>query len=337
MDHKVQLARLQESVFWRLASDGIPKSMHCLSLRLKEEYYINALARSPLPPPEYVSRLDNQSLVHIAVLTDNVLAASVVVSSTVKRSANPEDLVFHIVTDKKTYASMHSWFALNPVFPAVVVVKGLHQFDWPSHVGLAVLETVKLHQTTWEHVILLHDDTVVCRDLSPLWSLDLQGKVNGAVNTVKGNGDSCVGDTFGDYLNFSRTEISTQFDRHECAWIGGINVFDLKAWRQTNISKAYQHWLKLNLESGFLLWEAGTAPPALIAFEGHTHPIDPSWHLWGLGLRRPAEESLPSAAVLHFSGPAKPWLAVGFPELRNLWEEHVDYSNELVKSCAGVE
>lgn len=132
--------------------------MHCLSLRLKEEYYINALARSPLPPPEFVSRLDNQSLVHIAVLTDNVLAASVVVSSTVKSSANPEELVFHIVTDKKTYASMHAWFALNPVFPAVVVVKGLHQLDWPSHVGMAVLETVKLHQTAWEHGYHARDD-----------------------------------------------------------------------------------------------------------------------------------------------------------------------------------
>uniref|UniRef100_A0A1D1YYC0 Hexosyltransferase n=1 Tax=Anthurium amnicola TaxID=1678845 RepID=A0A1D1YYC0_9ARAE len=377
MHRKVQLAGLQASVFRHLASIDIPKSMHCLTLRLAEEYYNNALARSPLPPTEFVSRLNNHSFIHLALLTDNVLAAAVVASSTVKSSTNPKNIVFHVVTDKKTYASMHSWFALNPVFPAVVEVKGLHQFDWPNHVTTNILETVEVHKKTWEHsyhsisdkkyerlealgpssqsllnylkihlpdlfpeldkVIFVHDDVVVCRDLSPLWYLDLKGKVNGAVRTAEGKGDYCVGKTFGDYLNFSSAVVSVHFDRDQCAWVDGMNIFDLKAWRRTNITTTYQHWLKLNYESGFMLWHPGSLPPALMAFEGHTNSIHPSWHLWGLGHQLPADESIQSSAVLHFSGPAKPWLEIGFPMLRNLWHAHVNYSNEFVESCRGIE
>ncbi|MQL72928.1 hypothetical protein Taro_005250 [Colocasia esculenta] len=377
--HSIELARLRESVSRHLASIDIPKSMHCLSLILLEEYYRNALARSPLPPPEYVSHLNNHSFVHLALLTDNVLAAAVVVSSTIKSSANPENLVFHIIADKKSYATMHSWFALNPAFSAVVEVKGLHQLEWPSHVSASIMETVKIHQITWDHsyhgtsndkyqrlealrpssqsllnhliihlpelfpeldkIIFLHDDVVVCRDLSPLWDLDLKGKVNGAVRTAEGKGDYCIGETFGDYLNFSNMKVSIQFDRHQCAWKDGMNIFDLNAWRRSNISETYLHWLKLNHESGFAFWRLGSSmPPALIAFEGHTYSIPPSWHLWGLGHRPPEDdELLRSSAVLHFSGPAKPWLQIGFPVLRNLWHAHVNQSNEFVKSCRDPE
>lgn len=143
MDHKVQSSRLQASIYQHLASIGIPKSIHCVSLSLAEEYLVNAVARSSLPPPEYAYRLTNASYLHFVILTDNILAAAVAVSSTVTSSTDPEKFVFHIVTDKKTFTAMHAWFALNPVFPAVVEVKGLHQFDWPSNISAAVMETVE--------------------------------------------------------------------------------------------------------------------------------------------------------------------------------------------------
>ena len=90
-----------------------------------------------------------------------------------------------------------------------------------------------------------------------------------------------------------------------------------------------------NLKSGFQLWRPGALPPALIAFEGHVNPIDPSWHLAGLGYQVPtvAPELTENAAVIHFSGPAKPWLEIGFPEVRRLWKRHVNFSNEFVTKC----
>lgn len=112
-----------------------------------------------MPPPEYAYRLTNASYLHFVILTDNILAAAVAVSSTMASSGDPENFVFHIVTDKKTYTAMHAWFALSPVFPAVVEVKGLHQFDWPSSISTTVMETVEeIHRGSMAHRSYTGDD-----------------------------------------------------------------------------------------------------------------------------------------------------------------------------------
>ncbi|XP_010916158.2 probable galacturonosyltransferase 13 [Elaeis guineensis] len=383
MDHKVQLARLRTLFYGHLASIGIPKSLHCLGLRLTEEYLVNALARSSLPPPEYASRLTNGSYIHFALITDNVLAAAVVVSSTITSSADPEKIVFHIITDKKTYTAMHAWFALNHVPPAIVEVKSLHQFDWPAHVNDMVMETVEeIHKSSsayryysradeyrrlealkpstfsvlnylrihlpelfpkLERVIFLDDDVVVQQDLAPLWDLNLNGNVLGAVRAEEsdeGEDSHCIGKKLSDYLNFSNPMISSLSlvsNRDQCAWLSGMNVCDLQAWRRTNITQTSQHWLKHNRESGFVLYDVGSLPPALIAFEDQIQTIEPYWHLSGLGWRMPDPELLESAAVVHFSGPRKPWLEIGFPALREMWRAQFNHSNEFLRSCRVVE
>lgn len=384
MDHKVRLARLRALFYGHLASIGIPKSLHCLSLRLTEEYLVNALARSSLPPPEYAYRLTNDSYVHFALITDNVLAAAVVVSSTVTSSADPEKIVFHVITDKKTYTAMHAWFALNPIPPAIVEVKGLHQFDWPAHVNDMVMETVEeIHHSSLvyhyysgadeeyrrlealkpstfsvlnylrihlpelfpklERVIFLDDDVVVRQDLAPLWDLNLRGNVLGAVSSQEsdeGEDSHCIGKNLNDYINFSNPVISSLSlvsNSDRCAWLSGMNVYDLQAWRRTNITRTYQHWLKHNRESGFVLHHVGSLPPALIAFHDQVHPLEPSWHLSGLGWQMPDPELVESAAVVHFSGPRKPWLEIGFPALREIWRAQFNHSNELIRSCRVVE
>lgn len=83
------------------------------------------------------------------------------------------------------------------------------------------------------------------------------------------------------------------------------------------------------------LWSPGVLPPSLLAFKGHVHPIDPSWHVAGLGYQYPEvhQETLEDAAVIHFSGPAKPWLEIGLPEVRRLWNKHVNFSNNFIRKC----
>ncbi|CAD6266732.1 unnamed protein product [Miscanthus lutarioriparius] len=46
--------------------------------------------------------------------SDNVLAASVVVNSTIMSAKEPEKHVFHLVTDKLNFGAMNMWFLLNP-------------------------------------------------------------------------------------------------------------------------------------------------------------------------------------------------------------------------------
>lgn len=151
MDKEVKKLRLAEQLYKHYAATAIPKGIHCLSLRLTDEYSSNAHARKQLPPPELLPLLSDNSFQHYILASDNILAASVVVSSTVRSSSVPHKVVFHVITDKKTYPGMHSWFALNSISPAIVEVKGVHQFDWLTRENVPVLEAIENHRGVRNH------------------------------------------------------------------------------------------------------------------------------------------------------------------------------------------
>ncbi|WRX20365.1 Glycosyl transferase [Theobroma cacao] len=384
LEREIRESKFAELMNKHFAASSIPKGIHCLSLRLTDEYSSNAHARRQLPSPELLPVLSNNSYHHFVLSTDNILAAAVVVASAVQSSLEPEKIVFHIITDKKTYAGMHSWFALNPISPAIVEVKGVHQFDWLTRENVPVLEAVENHNgirnyyhgnhvaganlsdTTprtfasklqarspkyisllnhlriylpelfpnLDKVVFLDDDVVIQRDLSPLWEIDLRGKVNGAVETCKGEDEWVMSKRFRNYFNFSHPLIMKHLDPDECAWAYGMNIFDLRAWRKTNIREKYHSWLKENLKSNLTMWKLGTLPPALIAFKGHVHPIDPSWHMLGLGYQSKTNiDNVKRAAVIHYNGQSKPWLQIGFEHLRPFWTKYVNYSNDFVRNC----
>ncbi|XP_020963901.1 probable galacturonosyltransferase 15 isoform X2 [Arachis ipaensis] len=187
-------------------------------------------------------------------------------------------------------------------------------------------------------IVFLDDDVVVQQDISSLWELDLNGKVSGSVfRSWCGNGCCSAGTKYMDYLNFSHPLISSSFNGNRCTWLYGMNIFDLEAWRNTNITEIYHHWLKLNLKSGLELWNPGLLPPALIAFEGQVHSINSSMLVTDLGHRHGAaeisRERVEAATVIHFAGPAKPWLEISFPEVRSLWSQYVNFSNKFTRRC----
>ncbi|KAI5442853.1 variant 2, galacturonosyltransferase 13 [Lathyrus oleraceus] len=326
-EKEVRESKFAELMNKHFAASSIPKGINCLSLRLTDEYSSNAHARKQLPPPELLPMLSDNSYHHFILSTDNILAASVVVASTVQSSQRPEKIVFHVITDKKTYAGMHSWFALNPPSPAIVEVKGLHQFDWLTRENVPLFPNL-------EKVVFLDDDVVVQRDLSPLWEIDMNGKVNGAVETCRGEDDWVMSKHLKNYFNFSHPLIAGHLDPDECAWAYGMNVFDLRTWRTSNIRETYHSWLKENLRSNMTMWKLGTLPPALIAFKGHVYPIDPAWHMLGLGYQTSTNvEDVKTAAVIHYNGQSKPWLEIGFEHLRPFWNKYVNYSNDFVRNC----
>ncbi|KAK4477581.1 hypothetical protein RD792_016816 [Penstemon davidsonii] len=383
-EREIRASKFAELMNKHFAASAIPKGIHCLSLRLTDEYSSNAHARRQLPSPELLPLLSDNSHHHFVVSTDNILAAAVVVTSAITSSLHPEKIVFHVITDKKTYAGMHSWFALNSVSPAIVEVKGIHQFDWLTRENVPVLEAVENHNVirnyyhgnhitganlsdttprtfasklqarspkyisllnhlriylpelfpNLDKVVFLDDDVVVQRDLSPLWEIDLNGKINGAVETCKGEDEWVMSKRFRNYFNFSHPHIAKNLNPDECAWAYGMNIFDLQAWRKTDIRDTYHSWLKENLKSNLTLWKLGTLPPALIAFKGHIHPIEPSWHMLGLGYQNKTKlENVKKAAVIHYNGQSKPWLDIGFEHLRPFWTKYVNYSNEFVRNC----
>ena len=146
---------------------------------------------------------------------------------------DPSKHVFHIVTDRLNYAAMRMWFLVNPPGKASIRVQNIEEFTWLNASYSPVLKQLgsqsmidyyfRAHransdsnlkygiQNTYlssiifnficpklNKVLFLGDDIVEKKDLTALWSLDLKGNINGAVETC---GESFH--RFDWYLNFS--------------------------------------------------------------------------------------------------------------------------------------
>ncbi|KAG0486013.1 hypothetical protein HPP92_008108 [Vanilla planifolia] len=320
MDKEVKRSKLAEQLNKHFAAGAIPKGIHCLSLRLADEYSSNANARKQLPPPEMLPLLSDNSYQHFILSTDNVLAASVVVNSVVSSSLRPEKIVFHVITDKKLIQlcihAIESHHGVRNHYHGNHM-KGANITDDPKAFAsklqarspkyISLLNHLRMYLPelfpNLNKVVFLDDDVVIQRDLSPLWNINMEGKVNAAVETCRGDDKWVMSKRFHTYFNFSHPIISKSLNPDECAWAYGMNIFDLNAWRKTRIRDIYNYWLKENLKSNLTLWKFGTLPPALIAFRGHIHPIDPSWHVLGLGYQEKTNlDSVRKAAVIHYNG-----------------------------------
>lgn len=180
----------------------------------------------------------------------------------------------------------------------------------------------KLHR-----ILFLDDDIVVQKDLTGLWKIDMDGKVNGAVETCFGSFHR-----YAQYMNFSHPLIKEKFNPKACAWAYGMNFFDLDAWRREKCTEEYHYWQNLN--ENRTLWKLGTLPPGLITFYSTTKPLDKSWHVLGLGYNPSISmDEIQSAAVVHFNGNMKPWLDIAMTQFKPLWTKHVDYELEFVQAC----
>ncbi|KAJ0969093.1 hypothetical protein J5N97_021970 [Dioscorea zingiberensis] len=270
----------------QLASKTVPKPLHCLPMLLTTDYFLNDHHGKEFTD---MNKLDDPSLYHYAIFSDNVLATAVVVNSTVEHAQYPDKHVFHIVTNRLNFAAMKMWFLIHPML-ATVHVKNIDDFYWfnssyspflhqleslmirkevnyPSFLSfgrehlkyrnpkyLSKLNHLRFYlpevYPKLDKILLLDDDVVVQKDLTPLWSIDMKGMVNAAVE---------INHQFDAYLDFSNPIISGHFDPHACAWAFGMNVFDLKEWKRKNITGVYHHWQNLNKDQN--LWKLGSLPP----------------------------------------------------------------------------
>lgn len=180
----------------------------------------------------------------------------------------------------------------------------------------------KLHR-----ILFLDDDVVVQRDLTGLWNIDMDGKVNGAVETCFGSFHR-----YSQYMNFSHPLIKAKFNPNACGWAYGMNFFDLDSWRREKCTEQYHYWQNQN--ENRTLWKLGTLPPGLITFYSTTKPLEKSWHVLGLGYNPSISmEEIRNAAVVHFNGNMKPWLDIGMNQFRHLWTKYVDYDDDYIRQC----
>ncbi|KAJ7967880.1 Hexosyltransferase [Quillaja saponaria] len=362
-EEQLRVHKKQAMFLTQLTAKTLPKGLHCLPLRLTTEYYQLNSSQQQFPNQE---KLEDPRLYHYAIFSDNILAAAVVVNSTVTHAKDPSKHVFHIVTDRLNYAAMRMWFLVNLPGKATIQVQNVEEFTWLNSSYSPVLKQLgsqsmidyyfRAHRASSDSnlkfrnpkylsilnhlrfylpeifpklnkVLFLDDDIVVQKDLTGLWSLDLKGNVNGAVETC---GESFH--RFDRYLNFSNPLIAKNFDPRACGWAYGMNIFDLVEWKRQNITEVYHNWQKLNHDRQ--LWKLGTLPPGLITFWKRTFPLNRSWHVLGLGYNPNVNRrDLERAAVIHYNGNMKPWLEISIPKYKSYWTKHVDFDHTYMREC----
>lgn len=368
VEERANAASIQGTIFGQLVAESLPKNLHCLYMKLSSNWIKEKRMQELAVEGRKSPRLVDNSLHHFCLFSDNVLAVSVVVNSTVSNAAHPRQLVFHVVTNELNFGVMQAWFLTNDFKGSTIELKKIEDFTWlnasyspvmkqmlelgsrkyyfegyediigdpkfknPKYISL--LNHLRFYipeiYPQLEKVIFLDDDVVVQKDLIPLFSLDLHGNVIGAVET-------CLEafHRYYKYLNFSNPLISSKFDPQACGWAFGMNVVDLVAWRKANVTARYHYWQEQN--SDRTLWKLGTLPPGLLAFYGLMEPLDRRWHVLGLGYDLNIDNRLiKGAAVIHFSGNMKPWLKIGISKYRPLWELYVNQAHPYLQDCATI-
>ncbi|KAJ3672321.1 hypothetical protein LUZ60_007042 [Juncus effusus] len=364
-EEHINSAKKQNTFLVQHAAKTVPKPLNCLHLHLTNDYY--SLKKEKI---KNKSKLTDRSLFHYAIFSDNVLATSVVVNSTVSHAKEPYKHVFHIVTDKLNFPAMKMWFEIHSPNNTTIEVQNIEDFKWLNSSYCSVLrqlesnrlkeyyfkfnhpsslsvgnENLKYRNPKYlsmlnhlrfympeiypklDKILFLDDDVVVQKDLTPLWEVDLNGMVNGAVETCKESFHR-----FDTYLNFSNPKISENFDPRACGWAFGMNMFDLKEWKKRNITGIYHYWQDLNEDRK--LWKLGSLPPGLITFYNLTYPLNRSWHVLGLGYDPAVDlKEIENGAVVHYNGNYKPWLDLAVGKYKPFWDKYVQYDNPYVQRC----
>ncbi|XP_071686612.1 hexosyltransferase GAUT11-like [Rutidosis leptorrhynchoides] len=347
LEERANAATVQSAFFGQLAAESLPKNLHCLNVKLVSAWLTKKWIRDFADENKISPRLLDNNLYHFCLFSDNVLAVSAVVNSTVSNADHPTQLVFHVVTNEANYAAMQAWFLTNDFKGSMIEVQKVEDLTWLNGTYSPVIKRLKEFDANTkfvsllnylrfyipeiyphlEKVVFLDDDVIVQKDLTPLFSLDLHGNVNGAVETCLEAYHRLY-----KYLNFSNPVLSSKIDPQGCGWAFGLNVFDLVAWRNANVTGVYHYWEEQNADGN--LWKLGTLPAGLLAFYGQTEPLDRRWHVSGLGFDVNIDTRLiESAAVVHFNGNMKPWLKFGIGRYKPLWQRYVNTTHPYLVNC----
>ncbi|KAE8704024.1 RNA splicing protein mrs2 [Hibiscus syriacus] len=336
---------VEEAYLVQLAARTTPKGLHCLSMQLTAEYFSLQPEERRFPNQK---KLNDPDLYLYAVFSDNVLACAVVINSTISSAKELEKIVFHVVTDYLNLPAISMWFLLNPPGKATIHIQSVESFDWLSTKYNSTLKEQKSYDPRFtsalnhlrfylpdifpalNKIVLFDHDVVVQRDLTEIWSVDMKGKVNAAVETCLESEASFR--TMHMLLNFSNPFLAKRFNANACTWAFGMNLFDLQEWRRKKLTMLYRSYLQLGLKRP--LWKAGSLPLGWITFYNETVALERRWHALGLGYNSGLwRGDIEQAAVIHYDGVMKPWLEIGITKYKGYWSKHLQYNLPYLQKC----
>ncbi|OIW01435.1 hypothetical protein TanjilG_11153 [Lupinus angustifolius] len=343
----------QSAFLYKLNVQTMPKSLHCLSLKLTVEYFKSSHYDEEKAAAE---KFKDSSLYHYVIFSNNVLAATVVINSTVMHAKESQNQVFHVLTDGQNYYAMKLWFLRNNYKEAAIEVLNVEHLDLdsqkgdPLHLSLPEEFRVSFHEvdnpsmsqirteyiSIFSHlhyllpdifrnlnkVVVLDEDVVIQQDLSVLWNLKMGEKVNGAMQFCSVR------------LGRLRSYLGQKgFSPNSCAWMSGLNVIDLVRWRELGLTQTYQRLInELSIQEGSMKGSAWSA--SLVTFENKIYPLNESWVVSGLGHDYVIDtQAINTALVLHYNGKMKPWLDMGIPKYKSYWKKFLNKEDQLLSEC----
>ncbi|CBI31128.3 unnamed protein product, partial [Vitis vinifera] len=299
----------QSAFLYQLAIHTTPKSHHCLSMRLTVEYFKS-------PPLDMEVQQDekymNPASQHYVIFSKNVLASTVVINSTVMHTEESGNQVFHVVTDGQNYFAMKLWFSRNTFRQAMVQVLNIEDLNLDHHDEATLLD-----------LSLPQEFRISYGNLSALWSINMEGKVNGAVEFCRvrlGELKSYLGEK--------------GVDEHSCAWMSGLNIIDLVRWREQDVTGLYRRLVQEKLSMGEESLGHVALRASLLSFQDLVYALDDTWVFSGLGHNYHLDtQAIKRAAVLHYNGNMKPWLELGIPKYRNYWRKFLNLDEQYLTEC----
>ncbi|XP_022156198.1 probable galacturonosyltransferase 7 isoform X3 [Momordica charantia] len=337
----------QSAFLFQLAVQTMPKTQHCLSMQLTVEYF--RIGSTDLEPSQ-AEKYADPTLNHYIIFSNNILASSVVINSTVMHAKESGNQVFHVLTDGENYFAMKLWFSRNSYKEATVEVLNVEHIKLNDHKNATLVlpqefrvsfRTLTHSRTEYismfshlhyllpeifknlEKVVVLEADVVVQRDLSALWSLDMGGKVNGAVQFCQvrlGELKSFLGEN--------------GYDQNDCSWMSGLNVIDLAKWRELDLSRTFRSLVREQKSMQGRSTDTTALRASLLTFQGQVYALDDSWSLYGLGHDYKLNaQDIENAATLHYNGYLKPWLELGIPKYKAHWKKFLDREDLFLSKC----
>ncbi|XP_052138343.1 probable galacturonosyltransferase 7 isoform X1 [Oryza glaberrima] len=347
----------QSAFLYHLGVQTMPKTHHCLNMRLTVEYFKSTSIHTVQSNKQ---KLEDPTFHHYVIFSKNVLAVSTTINSTVMNSKDSGSIVFHLFTDSQNFYAMKHWFDRNMYLEATVHVTDIedHQklskdVDFHDMKLLRPAEefrvTFRNHSQSFQkqmkteyistfghshfllpdllpslnRIVVLDDDLIVQKDLSSLWNLNMGGKVVGAIQFCE--------------VKLGQLKAYTEernFDNNSCVWLSGLNVVELKKWRDLHITSRYEQLLQKLQKDSVTSFPLKVLPISLLVFQDLIYPLEDSWVQSGLGHDYGVSQTdIKRSVTLHYNGVMKPWLDLGIHDYKGYWRKYMTNGERFMTEC----